>query len=42
MKKHAVLVEPKYHAKFPPLGLLKLSTYHKLKGDTTERLRFFG
>jgi len=33
---HILLVEPDYYTRFPPLGLLKLSTYHKKKGDTTE------
>jgi len=28
-----LLVEPDYRSKFPPLGLLRLSTYHKSKGD---------
>jgi len=37
--KHVVLVEPNYYTQFPPLGLLKLSSYHKLKGDTTELTR---
>lgn len=36
MKKHVLLVEPDYYTQYPPLGLLKLSTYHKNLGDTTE------
>jgi hypothetical protein len=36
---HILLVEPNYYTRFPPLGLLKLSTFHKKKGDTTELVR---
>lgn len=39
MKKHILLVEPKYYTRYPPIGLLKLATYHKNKGDTVEFIR---
>jgi len=39
LKKHIVLVEPNYYSPFPPIALLKLSAYHKEKGDTTELVR---
>jgi hypothetical protein len=37
--KHVLLVEPKYYTRYPPLGLLKLSSYHKALGDTTELVK---
>jgi radical SAM superfamily enzyme YgiQ (UPF0313 family) len=34
-----LLVEPEYYSRFPPLGLLKLSAYHKSKGDAVHLVR---
>jgi hypothetical protein len=34
-----MLVEPDYYARYPPLGLLKLATYHRLEGDTVWLVR---
>ena len=31
-----LLVEPRYKNKFPPLGLMKIATYHRNKGDIVE------
>lgn len=39
MTRHILLVEPEYYTKYPPLGLLKLSSHHKKLGDTTELVK---
>ena len=34
-----LLVEPAYRNKYPPLGLMKIATYHKLKGDYVDFIK---
>lgn len=36
---HVVLVEPDYYTRYPPLGLLKIASYHREKGDSIELVR---
>ena len=33
IKNRVLLIEPDYKNKYPPLGLMKLSTFHKSRGD---------
>jgi hypothetical protein len=36
---HILLVEPAFHTRFPPLGLLKLASYHRILGDSVKLVR---
>ena len=38
MHKEILLIEPNYRNKYPPMGLMKISTYHKMLGDN---VRFY-
>jgi len=37
--KNVLLVEPAYNNPYPPLGLLKISTWHKRKGDIVQLVK---
>lgn len=41
MQRNILLVEPGYPTKFPPLGLMKISTYHKDLGDNVKFVKGF-
>ncbi|KAA6309492.1 hypothetical protein EZS27_039024, partial [termite gut metagenome] len=36
--RNILLIEPNYKNKYPPIGLMKLATYHRLLGDN---VRFY-
>ena len=38
MKRKILLIEPNYKNKYPPIGLMKIATYHRMLGDN---VRFF-
>ena len=33
MNRNVLLIEPNYRNKYPPIGLMKISTYYKMLGD---------
>ena len=39
MNRNILLIEPAYITKFPPMGLMKISTYHKQLGDTVKFIK---
>lgn len=41
MNRKVLLVEPNYKNKYPPMGLMKISTYHKMLGDEVHFVKGF-
>jgi len=39
MRVNVLLVEPEYYARYPPLGLMKLATFHRSRGDDVNFVR---
>jgi hypothetical protein len=38
--KNVLMVEPNYYTRYPPIGLLKLSSFHKSRGDSVKLVRY--
>ena len=36
MNKNILLIEPAYNNPYPPMGLMKISTWHKRQGDDVQ------
>ena len=41
MNRKVLLIEPNYKNKYPPMGLMKISTYHKMLGDEVRFVKGF-
>ncbi|MCY4611967.1 MAG: radical SAM protein [Gammaproteobacteria bacterium] len=42
IKSNILLIEPGYRNKYPPLGLMKLASYHRDRGDSVKFYKDFG
>lgn len=42
VKSNILLIEPGYRNKYPPLGLMKLASYHRDRGDNVKLYKDFG